>query len=133
MSLFVPERTRQAIDNLIDNALHYAHTRVEVRAEVEPSSTTITVADDGPGLPAEFDHRAFVAVERADGQRPDTGGAGLGLAIVRMIAETHGGTASAATLPDRGFIVTLKLPNQCNDVTESRAEEVTLQSTRLRA
>ncbi len=109
-----PRRVRQAVDNLIDNALRHTRTSVALRGAINASSITITVADDGPGLPEGFESRAFVPFERID--RHDhvasdgSEGAGLGLAIVRMIAESHDGTASAANAPGGGLTVTLTLP-----------------------
>jgi two-component system, OmpR family, sensor kinase len=113
-------RIRQAVDNLIDNALRYAQTTITMQAVAGNGTVTIAVSDDGPGLPPgslqrETDVGAFAAFERsasneADGRPGESGGAGLGLAIVRMITEGHGGQVSAANRPAGGLTVQLILP-----------------------
>lgn len=114
-------RIRQAVDNLIDNALRYAQTTITMQAVADNGTVTIAVSDDGPGLPPgsrqhEADVGAFAAFERsasseADGRPDESGGAGLGLAIVRMITEGHGGQVSAANRPAGGLTVQLILPD----------------------
>jgi len=106
-----PIRMRQAIDNLLDNALRYARSSIVLRATREPAYVAIDVTDDGPGFSNGFENRAFVAFERGNHHVADAyDGAGLGLAIVGMIAESHNGKASAANTPEGGTIVTLTLP-----------------------
>jgi signal transduction histidine kinase len=114
-------RIRQAVDNLIDNALRYAQTTITMQAVADNGTVTIAVSDDGPGLPPgsrqhEAEVGAFAAFERsvsneADGRPDESGGAGLGLAIVRMITEGHGGQVSAANRPAGGLTVQLILPD----------------------
>lgn len=114
-------RIRQAVDNLVDNALRYAQTTITMQAVAGNGTVTIAVSDDGPGLPPgslqhEADVGAFAAFERsasneADGRPDESGGAGLGLAIVRMITEGHGGQVSAANRPAGGLTVQLILPD----------------------
>lgn len=88
---------RRMLRNLTDNAMRYAKSGVEVAARREDSEAVLTVSDDGPGIPAADRERAFDRFVRLDDARsrdePGTGGAGLGLAIVRAIARTHGGSA----------------------------------------
>jgi len=88
---------RRLLRNLIDNALRYAKSRVEVAAHREGSEAVLTVSDDGPGIPEADRERAFDRFVRLDDARSrdetQAGGAGLGLAIVRAIARTHGGSA----------------------------------------
>jgi heavy metal sensor kinase len=112
-----PERLRQAVDNLLDNALRFAPpgSRVEVRLRKEERPdgrrAVIEVADSGPGFPPEFLPRAFERFERADAARTrDGGGSGLGLAIARSLARAHGGDAVAANRPSGGAVVRLELP-----------------------
>jgi signal transduction histidine kinase len=91
------EALRRMLRNLIDNALRYAKSGVEVIARREAGDAVLTVTDDGPGIPPADRERAFDRFVRLDDARSrdeaDTGGAGLGLAIVRAIARTHGGSA----------------------------------------
>ncbi|MGH9004795.1 MAG: ATP-binding protein, partial [Acidimicrobiia bacterium] len=64
-------------------------------------TTELHVVDDGPGFPPDFSEQAFERFTRADTAR-GRGGAGLGLSIVRAIAEAHGGTAGALNSPSGG-------------------------------
>jgi len=108
-----PRRIRQALDNLVDNALRFAPpgTEVVLTAWKEKAALVVTVADSGPGFPAEFLPHAFERFRRPDASRSrGEGGAGLGLAIVAAIAAAHGGSASAANRPEGGAVVTLRLP-----------------------
>ncbi len=88
---------RRMLVNLIDNAVRYARGRVTVAAAAADGSVLITVTDDGPGIAACDQERAFERFTTLDGARArrdgDTSGAGLGLAIVRATAHAHGGTA----------------------------------------
>jgi two-component system, OmpR family, sensor kinase len=107
------DRIRQAVDNLIDNALRFAPagSHIDLTAAATGSDVTITVADSGPGFPADFLPHAFERFARSDGGPARTaGGAGLGLAIVASIAHAHGGKAVAGNRPDGGAIVRLLLP-----------------------
>ena len=106
-------RIRQAVDNLVDNALRFAPpgTEVLICAQITAGSLVIEVSDSGPGFPAEFLPHAFERFRRPDqGRARSAGGAGLGLAIVQAIAVAHGGTAVAANRPEGGATVRLKLP-----------------------
>lgn len=107
-----PDRVRQAVDNLIDNALRHAPpgSVVTVRARYAAGEARIEVIDDGPGFPPEFLPHAFERFRRADAARArQHGGAGLGLAIVQSIAQAHGGRATAANRPEGGAVVRIEL------------------------
>lgn len=86
----VPALLGSLVANLVDNAIKYSGEdgRVEVSCAREQSVLVLSVDDSGPGLDAETRGRAAERFFRADSS--DTSGAGLGLAIVRSIAETHG-------------------------------------------
>jgi signal transduction histidine kinase len=82
----------RAVANLLDNAVRHARTRVTVTLTEEDGAAVLTVADDGPGIPAAGRETIFERFTRLDEARAvDAGGAGLGLAIAREIAERHGG------------------------------------------
>ncbi|HEX6932654.1 MAG TPA: ATP-binding protein [Streptosporangiaceae bacterium] len=108
-----PDRVRQAVDNLIDNALRFAPpgSRVTVSGRARGPNLVIEVADAGPGFPAEYLPHAFERFRRPDaGRTRSDGGAGLGLAIVAAVAAAHGGFASARNGEEGGAIVALELP-----------------------
>ena len=108
-----PDRIRQAVDNLVDNALRFAPARSEIRlaASVVGDDLAIEVADHGPGFDPAFLPHAFERFRRPDASRSrDEGGSGLGLAIVNAIARSHGGSAAAANRPGGGASVRLRLP-----------------------
>jgi two-component system OmpR family sensor kinase len=106
-------RIRQAVDNLVDNAIQLAPpgSQVVISAEIAGSSLVIEVRDSGPGFPPEFLPHAFERFRRPDqGRARSAGGAGLGLAIVQAIAVAHGGRAVAGNRPEGGATVRLELP-----------------------
>ena len=108
-----PDRIRQAVDNLIGNALRFAPggSAVVLTARATGTDLDIEVSDDGPGFPAGFLPRAFERFARPDSSRSrGDGGTGLGLAIVRAIAVAHGGVATAANKPGGGAVVAQHLP-----------------------
>jgi signal transduction histidine kinase len=102
-------RIGQALDNMLDNALRYATGEIELETRRVGSCVEIHVLDDGPGFPPDFLPRAWERFSRADAARTDDG-AGLGLAIIRTIAELHGGGADAANRPGGGADVWISLP-----------------------
>ena len=83
---------RQAVTNLIDNAIKYGPegSRVVVSVGEHEGTATLAVTDSGPGIPPEHRDRVFERFYRVDPSRP-RGGAGLGLAIARAAVEAHGG------------------------------------------
>lgn len=104
-----PQLTR-ALTNLAENAARHAASRVEFSAALEAGWAVVTVADDGPGIPAAERERIFDRFARLDDARQrDRGGSGLGLAIARDIAERHGGTLilDATTSAGARFVLTL--------------------------
>lgn len=108
-----PDQLRQALDNLLTNALRHAPTggTVTIRLAREAGNAVVEVSDDGPGFPTSFLPVAFERFKRADDARSRLhGGDGLGLAIVAAIMGAHGGTASAANPPTGGAVVTLRWP-----------------------
>src|SRR6185312_10387529 len=101
------EALLRAVGNLLDNALAVADT-VEVEVTQTASGPTMSVADNGPGVPAEERERIFEPFVRLP--RSPRGGTGLGLAIVRRTIESHGGTITCDSCPAGGARFTLRLP-----------------------
>ena len=89
-------RAEQAVGNLVDNALRHGQGRILVDARRgEGGVVELHVRDEGPGFPRDLAARAFEPFSRGDAARTG-GGAGLGLAIVDVIARAHGGSAHVA-------------------------------------
>lgn len=106
------ERIGQVITNLLTNAVVHTHPGGEVRVTVQPGDglALLTVVDEGPGIaPADLPH-IFDRFYRADKSR-SRGGTGLGLAISQAIAEAHGGSIRAASIPEKQTTFTLQLPS----------------------
>ncbi len=81
------------LDNLLTNADRYAATSVTVEVARDGEAATLSVSDDGPGIPAAARARVFERFTRLDSARSqDAGGSGLGLAIVRQLAQAYGGS-----------------------------------------
>jgi two-component system OmpR family sensor kinase len=123
-------RLRQALGNLVDNALRHGAGDVELSSRRERRGVELAVADAGPGFEPGFVPQAFDRFTRGDVAR-SSAGTGLGLAIVRTIAEAHGGHAEV--VPGAGATVRMWLPDgpdtvsgasQLADLT-SRSEETT--------
>jgi two-component system OmpR family sensor kinase len=110
-----PNRLHQVLSNLLANArLHTpAGTLVTATLEVddETREAVVTIADDGPGIPAELLPVIFERFARGDGSRTRaTGGTGLGLAIVAAVVEAHHGTVNVTSRAgDTRFVVRLPL------------------------
>jgi two-component system sensor histidine kinase QseC len=103
-----PESLPIALRNLCENALRHAATRMRIEARSDGGAVTVAVRDDGPGMSADQRARAFDRFYRGG---IDAGGAGLGLALVRRVAELHGGeVVFAAGLDGRGLGVEVVLP-----------------------
>jgi signal transduction histidine kinase len=110
------DRLDRVLVNLIDNAVRYAKSSVEVSVTRSDEWTELTVTDDGPGIDEADRERAFDRFARLDDARnrcgDDAGGAGLGLAIVRATAQAHGGTAQLEASPsaEPGLRAVVRLP-----------------------
>jgi signal transduction histidine kinase len=104
-----PLRARQALGNLVDNALRHGAGEIRLSARRRDGAVEIDVADEGQGFSDELEPRAFERFARGDAAR-SRGGTGLGLAIVSAIAEAHGGSAAIAASSDGRTVVRLRLP-----------------------
>lgn len=110
-----PVRLRQAVSNLVSNAVRHTPPggSVTLRSYVTDSGDEVAleVSDTGSGIPADDLPHVFDRFWRAEKSRNrSTGGSGLGLAIVLKLAEAHGGTASVVSTEGQGSVFTLRLP-----------------------
>ena len=106
----VAELTR-AVQNLVENATRWAQSRVRLSLEHHPGVVVVNVDDDGPGVPRARREEIFERFVRLDEARSrEFGGAGLGLAIVRAIAEGHHGSVRCRSSPLGGARLQLTLP-----------------------
>lgn len=109
-----PLRVRQVMTNLLSNALKFTPQGGRVWIEVVPGPDGLTVAvhDTGTGIQPEDHERIFAPFEQAPNA---VGGAGLGLAISRRLAEMHGGTLTVRSAPGEGSTFMLSLPPEGSD------------------
>jgi two-component system OmpR family sensor kinase len=100
-----------AVYNLLDNAQKFtqADDTLEVRAFEDGAMVVIEVADTGPGIPEEDIPHVWEELYRGTGAR-GIPGSGMGLALVRAVAERHGGSASVRSRAGQGTVFTLRLP-----------------------
>ncbi|MGH3880834.1 MAG: sensor histidine kinase [Actinophytocola sp.] len=106
-----PAGLRRVLRNLADNAARHASSAVAFGIAVADGSVTVTVDDDGPGIPAAERTRVLDRFVRlADARARDEGGSGLGLAIVAELVAAHGGTVAIADAPLGGARVAVTLP-----------------------
>ncbi|MEU6125860.1 ATP-binding protein [Streptomyces sp. NPDC047123] len=108
-----PLRLRQAIGNLVSNAVRHTPEggSVRVSCRTTPDAVLIEVADTGTGIDPDDLPHVFDRFWRADKSRTRaTGGSGLGLSIVRKLVEAHEGTVTAESVPGKGSLFTVRLP-----------------------
>jgi signal transduction histidine kinase len=110
-----PNRIEQVLQNLVANAVRHTPEggRVAVTAAAAEGGMRLVVEDTGPGIPPEHIDRVFDRFYKVDVSRTGTAlpsGSGLGLSIVRAIVERHGGTITAANIPEGGARFEIFLP-----------------------
>ena len=106
-----PLALRRVVANLVENAVKFGHSAVDVAVERDETACRVVVDDDGPGIPENQREEVFSPFYRVDSSRNrQTGGTGLGLAIARQIVEAHGGTVSVTMGPLGGARFTVALP-----------------------
>ncbi len=105
-----PDAFRRCIANLVVNAARHGDT-IAITGHRDHRWLTVTVDDDGPGIPAENREDVFKPFMRLDDARNvDEGGSGLGLAIARDIARSHGGEITLSDSPMGGLRATVRVP-----------------------
>ena len=107
-----PRALERALSNLIDNALRSVtdHGHVDIHVEATDEAVLWSVHDDGPGVTHAAAHELLGRFARVE--RYDSGGAGLGLAIVAAVCKLHHGTVQLENSNERGLRVTIRLPNR---------------------
>jgi len=121
-----PVLFRQAVMNLVHNAIRYSHagSTVRVSAHCEKASAIIDITDEGPGIAEEHRERVFDRFYRIDKARSrQEGGTGLGLALAKLTVELFRGTIHLESEPGRGCRFEIRLP-LCED-PESASESAT--------
>ena len=110
----------RVLRNLLDNAARHATSRIDLTVRAERGEAFVTVADDGPGIPAEDRDRVFDRFVRLDTDRSRrAGGTGLGLAIVAEIVAAHGGSVHIGDRSGGGTVVVVQLPLPVPDADSS--------------
>lgn len=107
-----PARLHQVVANLLDNASRHSPPLgvVTVRARVGDDGTSLSVGDQGPGIPLEERDRVFERFTRGGAAGPHDGGTGLGLAIARWAVDLHGGRIAVADTGGSGCRIDVSLP-----------------------
>lgn len=107
-----PNELRRAVRNLVENAIAYGE-RAHVRLADSADAYEIIVEDDGPGIPQTDRERVFEPFVRLEASRSEeTGGSGLGLTLVKAIAQGHGGSIVLENRAEGGLRATLRLPRE---------------------
>ena len=117
-----PVHIKQVIQNLLTNAIKYARLpdqplKISVSASIVGSNTEIRVADNGPGIPEKYHTQVFELFKRL---KSNEQGTGIGLSIVKRVAEVYNGKVEIRTTPGGGATIALTLP--INQSTESQHE-----------
>lgn len=117
------------LGNLVDNAVDFAQSAVELRAEWTPLLVAVTIADDGPGFPPDLIERVgepYVTTRRAETTPGEHTGLGLGIFIAKTLLERSGARLTLANkrAPERGAVVTVEWPRAQFDGNLSQAPEI---------
>ena len=105
-----PGALRRAVSNLIENALKYGG-EAKVRISADAQEVTVEITDRGPGILDEEIQQVFKPFYRIEKSRNrDSGGSGLGLTVVKAIADAHGGRIEMLNLPGFGLCVRFVMP-----------------------
>lgn len=111
-----PSKIKQVLEILLDNAIRHTPAGGEISIGIDstPKSVTLTVADNGEGIPPAHRDKIFDRFYQVDRAR-STGKAGLGLSIARYIIKQHGGTIKVDSLPGQGATFVITLPQRPPD------------------
>ena len=112
-NLFIDLRVsafQRCLDNLINNAFFYSNGGVEVHATLLEESFSVSIIDDGPGIPENQKLRLLKPFERVDEARGNIGGSGLGLSIADRIAKAHSGKLELINLKKGGLEAKITIP-----------------------
>jgi len=113
-------QVERVLSNLVVNAMRYTkHGAIKISAQPRGNSVAISVSDTGSGIPQEYLAHIFDKFVQVPGAA--TGGAGLGLAISRLIVEAHGGQISVQSEPDKGSTFTFTLPLAHSQITQKKS------------
>jgi signal transduction histidine kinase len=109
-----PDRLAQALRNLLNNAMTHTNGggRIALAAQVSGGLVRFSVDDDGDGIPQADRERVFERFRRLDSERSAQGSAGLGLSIVRAVADAHGGRAYVVDGPLGGARFVIEIPRR---------------------
>ena len=115
-----PDRIRQVLGNLLDNALKYTPEagHVSLRLHADPEAVVVRIRDDGPGIGPDEIERIWDRLYRGDKSRSQRG-LGLGLSLVKAIVEAHGGSVSVMSKLGAGSEFTVRLPRVPSGTGES--------------
>ena len=107
-------RVKQILLNLMRNAITFTPEKgtIDVLVKQDKTNTTITIKDSGSGISPEDQERIFQPFERGQAANSNRNGTGLGLTLVKNIAELHGGSVSLESSAKKGTAVTISLPNK---------------------
>jgi signal transduction histidine kinase len=107
------DKLREAIGNIISNAIKYSHNggKVSINGELKDNKVIITVSDSGLGIPISSQEKVFQKFFRAENvQTKETDGTGLGLYITKAIIEAHGGKLTFSSIENEGTTFYIELP-----------------------
>ena len=106
----VSKLLRRALRNLLENANRHGGGEVQLQLREEAGFAVVDVLDQGPGVPLALRERIFEPFYRLPGASEKDGGVGLGLALVKSIAQRHGGSVLCRNRPEGGSCFSLRLP-----------------------
>ena len=115
-SSFNPDLMARALHNIVRNGLRYARSIINVHAQLNVTTITIRICDDGPGIPVAMHEKIFEPFSRLETSRDKaSGGYGLGLAIAARILQRHQGRVGVANCEPNGTCFTLSWPRHARN------------------